>query len=75
MLGLYFFVVLILMFAHWGLVMPTKQYSTKNANAEFYALFGTIACLFPPVYILVMSLIYVYKKGKEKNEKNNSRIK
>lgn len=80
MLGLYLFIVLVLVFSHWGYVVPKYEVenprrSSYDDDIDFVKYLGTFLCLFPPLYILGFSLIYVYKKGVERNEKNNSSIK
>lgn len=79
MLGLYIFSVLVMLFVHWGYVVP-KFLSTldKNDPYDLYDtkmalfIFGTMACLVPFVYFLIGSLIYVFIRGVKKYEKNNS---
>lgn len=76
MLGIYFLIVFGLMFVHWGLVIPkTKSEMNKHdwvQMKEVIFIFGTMFCFLPPIYILISALIYVYKKGVKKYEKNSS---
>lgn len=72
MLGLWFFVVLILLIFHWGMVIP-KSFNSDNGDwVAALMLFGTACCLVPPVYLFIGLLYLVFKRGVKKYVKKDS---
>jgi len=78
MVGVTLLISLFLLGFHWYYVMPRTRakYPDELGSCSFEyfqtGLFGSVLCMFPPLYLLGILFIYIKQKGEERYEKLNS---